>query len=212
MQPSITTQTMALAAICQALTLVKAVAKTTDVDQHELDTILSSVAILEAETPEDIYGGSLTTLQTGYKVLLQQLGDNPNKDVEVTRYAVAVLALEKRLSKSGSNMAALGKRLQQLARQLEHFSISDDTMLASLADIYIECISTLGTRIQVAGQPELLKQTHVQHKVRALLLAAVRAAVLWRQAGGSRLHLLFKRKQLVHEAKQTLNRLPDTDT
>lgn len=202
---------MALAAMCQALTLVKAVAKTTDVDQNELDTILSSVAILEAETPEDIYGGSLTTLQTGYKVLLQQLGDNPNKDVEVTRYAVAVLALEKRLSKSGSNMAALGKRLQQLARQLEHFSISDDTMLASLADIYIECISTLGTRIQVAGQPELLKQTHVQHKVRALLLAAVRAAVLWRQAGGSRLHLIFKRKQLVHEAKQTLNRLPDTD-
>lgn len=202
---------MALAAMCQALTLVKAVAKTTDVDQHELETMLRSVAILDAETPEDIYGGSLAALHTGYKVLLQQLGDNPNKDVEVTRYAVAVLALEKRLSKSGSNMAALGKRLEQLARQLEHFAIGDDTMLASLADIYIECISTLGTRIQVAGQPELLKQTHVQHKVRALLLAAVRAAVLWRQAGGSRLHLLFKRKHLVHEAKQVLNQLPDTD-
>lgn len=201
---------MALAAMSQALTLVKAVAKTTDVNSHELETMLRSVAILDAESPEDIYGGSFNALRTGYTVLLQQLGDNPNKDVEVTRYAVAILALEKRLSKSGSNMAALGKRLQQLARQLEHFAITDDTMLASLADIYIECISTLGTRIQVAGQPELLKQTHVQHKVRALLLAAVRAAVLWRQAGGSRLHLLFKRKQLVHEARQTLNQLPDT--
>lgn len=211
MQPSITTQTMALAAVCQALTLVKAVAKTTDVDQHELETLLNSVAILEAETPEDIYGGSFTSLRTGYQVLLQQLGDNPNKDVEVTRYAVAVLALEKRLNKNGATMNALGKRLQQLARQLEHFSMGDDTMLASLADIYIDCISTLGTRIQVAGQPELLKQTHVQHKVRALLLAAVRGAVLWRQAGGSRLHLLFKRKQLVQEAKRTLNTLPDEE-
>ncbi|MCC5851204.1 MAG: high frequency lysogenization protein HflD [Alkalimonas sp.] len=204
MQADVSTQTMALAALCQALSLVKAVAKTTDVDEAELERMLSSVAMLDAESPLAIYGGSYQHLRTGYQVLLQQLGDNPNKDVEITRYVVAVLALERRLAKSRSNMAALGKRLQELARQLEHFRITDDTLLANMADIYIECISTLGTRIQVAGQPELLKQSRVQHKVRALLLAAVRAAVLWRQAGGSRWHLLFKRKQLVHEARQAL--------
>lgn len=204
MQANVSTQVMALAALCQALSLVKAVAKTKDVDQDELELMLGSVAILDADTPMDIYGGELRHLRSGYQVLLQQLGDNPHKDVEVTRYVVAVLALERRLAKSSSNMAALGKRLQQLARQLEHFSITDDTLLSNMADIYIECISTLGTRIQVAGQPELLKQTQVQHKVRALLLAAVRAAVLWRQAGGSRWHLLFKRKQLVHQARLAL--------
>ncbi|MEN3158658.1 high frequency lysogenization protein HflD [Alkalimonas sp. NCh-2] len=204
MQASFSTQVMALAALCQALSLVKAVAKTKEVDPTELELMLNSVAILDADTPLDIYGGEQRHLRSGYQVLLQQLGDNPNKDVEITRYVVAVLALERRLTKSGSNMAALGKRLQQLARQLEHFSITDDTLLANMADIYIECISTLGTRIQVAGQPELLKQTQVQHKVRALLLAAVRAAVLWRQAGGSRWHLLFKRKHLVQEARKAL--------
>ncbi len=87
---------------------------------------------------------------------------------------------------------------------MQHFAITDENIIANLADIYVECISSLGTRIQVAGQPELLKQPLVQHKVRALLLAAIRAVVLWRQAGGSRLHFIFKRKALLSEAKSVL--------
>jgi high frequency lysogenization protein len=33
--------------------------------------------------------------------------------------------------------------------------------------------------------------------IRALLLAAMRAAVLWRQRGGNRLRLIFQRKHML---------------
>ena len=172
--------------------------------------MLNSVAVIDAEQPLSIYGDNAANLATGLKLIVDQLGDKPQKDVELTRYIVGVLALERRLHKNAGNLKQLGDKLQHLQRQLQHFAVTDDNMLASLADIYSTCISSLGGRIQIYGQPELLKQQSVQHKVRALLLAAIRSAVLWRQAGGSRLNFIFKRRKLVAQAKQMLAQLPSS--
>ncbi|MDX1390830.1 MAG: high frequency lysogenization protein HflD [Rheinheimera sp.] len=208
MQHSVSTQIIALAGLCQALKLVQKVARSNDADGNALALILSSVAAIDADEPLQIYGGDAANLHTGLQLIIDQLGDKPQKDVELTRYIVGALALERRLNKTPANMKKLGDKLQHLQRQLQHFAITDDNMLANLADIYSECISSLGGRIQIYGQPELLKQSAVQHKVRALLLAAIRAAVLWRQAGGSRLNFIFKRRKLVAQAKQMLAQLP----
>lgn len=207
MDKSLSTQIIALAGLCQALQKVQQVARHNNVDQQELAQVLTSVAVINPETPLDIYGGQLENLVAGLTLVADQLGDKPQKDVELTRYVVGVLALERRLSKTPANIKKLGDKLQHLQRQLQHFAITDDNMLSNLADIYSECISSLGARIQIFGQPDLLKQTSVQHKVRSLLLAAIRSAVLWRQAGGSRLHFIFKRRQLVAAAKQALAEL-----
>lgn len=210
MQYSLSTQIIALAALCQALKLVQQVARSTEVDKEALSLILQSVAVIDAERPLQIYGDDTANLQDGFKLIVDQLGDKPQKDVELTRYIVGVLALERRLAKTPANLARLGDKLQHLQRQLQHFTVLDDNMLANLADIYADCISSLGGRIQIYGQPQLLKQPAVQHKVRALLLAAVRAAVLWRQAGGSRLNFIFKRRKLVEQARQMLAQLPSS--
>lgn len=210
MQYSLSTQIIALAALCQALKLVQQVARSSELDKEALSLILQSVAVIDAELPLQIYGDDAANLQDGFKLIVDQLGDKPQKDVELTRYIVGVLALERRLAKTPANLARLGDKLQHLQRQLQHFTVLDDNMLANLADIYADCISSLGGRIQIYGQPELLKQPAVQHKVRALLLAAVRAAVLWRQAGGSRLNFIFKRRKLVEQARQMLAQLPSS--
>ncbi|HSG50502.1 MAG TPA: high frequency lysogenization protein HflD [Rheinheimera sp.] len=207
MEHSITNQIIALAGICQALKLVQQVARSASVEQADMALMLSSIAMINADEPVQIYGGEMKALETGLTLIVDQLGDKPQKDVELTRYIVGVLALERRLNKTSAQLKKLGDKLQHLERQLQHFSITDDNMIANLADIYSDCISSLGGRIQIYGQPELLKQTSVQHKVRALLLAAIRSAVLWRQAGGSRLHFIFKRRKLVAEAKQQLSHL-----
>lgn len=207
MEHSLTNQIIALAGICQALKLVQQVARSTSVEQADMALMLSSIAMINADEPLQIYGGKMKALETGLTLIVDQLGDKPQKDVELTRYIVGVLALERRLNKTPAQLKKLGDKLQHLERQLQHFSITDDNMIANLADIYSDCISSLGGRIQIYGQPELLKQTSVQHKVRALLLAAIRSAVLWRQAGGSRLHFIFKRRKLVAEAKQQLSHL-----
>ncbi|MDP5137043.1 high frequency lysogenization protein HflD [Rheinheimera baltica] len=208
MEYSFSTQVFALAGLCQAVKLVQDVARNTEHDKSALAIMLNSVAVVNANDSIEVYGNSASNLRTGLQLLVDQLGEKPQKDMELTRYIVGVLALERRLNKSSANLAKLGNKLQRLEQQLQHFSITDDTMLASLADTYSECISSLGGRIQIYGQPELLKQAAVQHKLRALLLAAIRSAVLWRQAGGSRLNFLFKRRKLVAQAKQMLAQLP----
>lgn len=210
MHYSLSTQIIALAGLCQALKLVQQVARSSELDKDALSLMLNSVAVIDAEQPLQIYGNEAANLRTGLQLIIDQLGDKPQKDVELTRYIVGVLALERKLSKTPAHLAKLGDKLQHLQRQLQHFSVLDDNMLANLADIYSDCISSLGGRIQIYGQPDLLKQPAVQHKVRALLLAAIRAAVLWRQAGGSRINFIFKRRKLVAQAKQMLAQLPSS--
>ena len=102
-------------------------------------------------------------------------------------------------------MAMMGQRLDQVKRQLHHFTVDDEAVIANFASIYSDIISPLGTKINITGTPSHLQQKAVQQKIRALLLAGVRAAILWRQVGGKRRHLVFRRKELIQIAKQQLS-------
>ncbi len=70
-------------------------------------------------------------------------------------------------------------------------------MVKALAEIYTSTVSTLTPRIMVQGEPGILQATESRDMIRALLLAGMRAAVLWRQCGGSRIRLIFKRKAML---------------
>ena len=54
------------------------------------------------------------------------------------------------------------------------------------------------------SNPLYLTNPANQNRIRALLLAGVRAAILWRQSGGSRLTLLLRRKALLAEGQRLL--------
>jgi len=207
MNQSISTQVLALSAICLAVRAVQQVARGEALEPGVLQILLQSIAEQNPAEAVDIYGGKLANLAGGYHILAAQLGDQPRKDLELTRYVMAVLVLERLLNKSKDSLGAVGKRIERLQQQLQHFQVTDDNIIASIADIYVEHISPLGNRIQIAGVPEQLKQSAVQQKIRALLLAAVRSAVLWRQAGGRRYHFLFQRKALLRETQQVLQQL-----
>ncbi len=207
MNQSVSTQVMALSALCLAVRAVQQIARGEVLESGVLSTLLQSVAEQNPADAIDVYGGKLANLQGGYHILAAQLGDQPRKDLELTRYVMAVLALERLLNKSTDSLGAVGKRIERLQQQLQHFQATDDNIIASIADIYVEHLSPLGNRIQIAGVPEQLKQSAVQQKIRALLLSAVRAAVLWRQSGGRRYHFLFQRKSLLRETQQVLQQL-----
>jgi len=104
-------------------------------------------------------------------------------------------------------MSQLGDRIDTLVRQTEHFSIMDEQMIGNCASIYLDVVSPIGPRIQVSGTPSILQQQFNQQKVRALLLSGIRSAVLWRQVGGKRRHLIFGRKKMVEQAKILLARI-----
>lgn len=205
---SIEKQTITMAAICQVAALVQKIARTGSNIDDELKIMLESVIVTSPDNTLEVYGNELAHLKTGLTALVEQLGNQTKqKDPELTRYVVSLLGLERRLDAKRNQLSLLGERIEQCQRQLAHYDIDSETLIASLASIYSDLLSPLGTPIQVAGEPERLKHTGNQHKIRALLLAGIRSSVLWRQVGGKRRNILFGRSKMVACAQQLLNQI-----
>lgn len=204
MKDNLALRTMAFAGVCQAAHLVQQLARHGRCDEEALRQALNSILITDPKHPQDVFGEH-PDLGDGYQAMVEQLGSNKNpKNTELTRYVVSMVALERKLSARREILAMLGERISQVKRQLHHFELLDEPVLANLAGIYSELISPIGPRIQVGGIPAHLQQPIIQHKIRALLLAGIRACVLWRQVGGRRRHILFSRKRMVQAAQAAL--------
>ena len=205
-------QTITFAAICQVAYQVQQVSRTGQIADEEFNILLKSIIETTPVNTLAVYGGDLVHIKKGLELLIDHLGNdndkrnsNKQKDPEFTRYIISLINLERRLAKQPKQLSVLGERINATERQLEHFSLTSDTLIASFASIYSDIISPLGHKIQVTGEPSILKQSVNQYKIRALLLAGIRAAVLWRQVGGKRRHILFSRKKIVDTAKELLS-------
>lgn len=203
-------QTLTFAAICQVAAYVQNVSRQGSIDEQAFSVLLNSLIEMTPANTLAVYGGDIANLKPGLELIITHLSDssaankNKEKDPEFTRYVISLINLERRLAKKPKQLSILGERLEASKRQLEHYPIISDTLLASFASIYSDIISPLGARIQVTGEPSILKQKNNQHTIRALLLSGIRAAVLWRQVGGKRRNILFSRKKIVDTAKQLL--------
>ncbi len=190
---------MALAGLLQALTLVQEVARTGSAPEGAMAASLGS--LLETDPPdvEAVYGGP-TGVSLGLRRLREAL-EGRVQDPELLRYTAAVLHLERRLRRDPERLAAIRQVMERVRAQCRHFPVTHENIVATLADCYVEHISSLGPRILVKGTPEQLARPEVANSIRALLLAAIRSAVLWHQCGGSRWQLLFGRARLLRQAE-----------
>ncbi|GAB7219832.1 high frequency lysogenization protein HflD [Vibrio comitans] len=198
-------RTIAFAGICQAVALVQQVAKDGHCNSAAFET---SVAAIINTNPSDTVSvfGNERDLKVGLECLARGI-DSSATGNELTRYVISLMALERKLSQRRDSMAQLGDRIQQIERQTEHFDLFEEQMISNLASVYLDVVSPIGPRIQVTGNPAMLQQTSVQSKVRALLLSGIRSAVLWRQVGGKRRHLIFGRKKMIEQAEILLARI-----
>ena len=145
-------RTMAFAAICQAAHLVQQVARTGQCEDEALRHALQGILVTDPESPHDVF--TEANLQDGYKTIVEQLGNSSTpKNAELTRYVISLVALERKLAGRRDVLNMLGERISQVKRQLHHFDLLDEQVLANLASIYSEHISPIGPRIQVAGTP-----------------------------------------------------------
>ena len=206
MSDRLSIRTMAFAGICEAAFLVQRVARHGSCDEEAIRHMLGSILNTDPKTPEEVLAGH--PMLDGYKAIVEQLGNGTaQKNAELTRYVVSLIALERKLSRRQDTLNLLGERISQVKRQLHHFDLLDDQVLSNLAGIYSDHISPIGPRIQIAGNPVYLQQPLVQHKVRALLLAGLRSVVLWRQVGGQRRQILFGRKKMVQAAQAAIRHI-----
>lgn len=208
-------RTLALAGIFQATQLVQQIARRGMVDQEVFAASIKSIFKIDATTPADVYGGERNVL-SGCKVLLNQLGagegakTGKSKDIEVTKYAINIMVLERKLKKESGLLQKITAGIEKAQTQAEHFTNTHDNVIASLADVYSHTISTLSPRVMVNGEHNHLANPDNANKIRALLLAAMRSAVLWDQCGGSRWLIMFKRKMFLEEAERILRDNPRT--
>lgn len=198
--------TLALAGICQAARLVQQLAHEGQADNDAVDVMIQSIINNNPSSVADVYGNNPQNLRIGLEAFAGMFNMTGTQGIntEITRYMLGIMLLERRLYKTPGAMNDLGKRIDNLEHQRDHFGLSQEAMLNTIAGIYVDNISPLGPRIQVTGSPEILRNTLVQAKVRSLLLSGIRSAVLWRQTGGNRLQLLFSRSRLVDTAKRIL--------
>lgn len=199
-------RTIALAAIFQAAGLVRKLAYSGSADRDQVKTMIESLFSNDAPTIEAIYG-STDQLRYGFKLVDGVLKD-PSRGPEaqeITRYAIGLLHLQKQLDKNPDMGKKLIEGIADAQRQLDYFEDSlNPAVISKLADLYKQTISTLGPKIIVKGEQTHLGNEATANEVRALLLAGIRAAVLWQQAGGNKLKLMFSRKKTMEIARRYL--------
>lgn len=197
-------RTLALCGIVQACELVNQVARRGIADSVAIETSIGSLFAFDPESVEAVYGGS-GRLLTGLRHLRDFLRGKTARDNRVTRYVVAVLRVERSLRARDDLLAAIHERLVEISTRRDEGPVSDPNVLGEIADLYTATISTLTPRILVNGEPQHLREANNVNRIRSLLLAAVRSAVLWRQCGGSRLQILFGRRRVLEEAERLIS-------
>lgn len=198
---TLTNQALALAGLAQATMLVHQLATTGNAETAPLQASIGSLLAIDAENVPAIYGG-LTGLRAGITRLEAQLAQAGRIAYpEEARYAALLIVLERQFSKRPDLQQKVRQGIERAQRQTEMFGLLHDNVLAGLGDLYHETISTLQPRVMVRGEPQYLSPPEAVNRIRALLLAGIRAALLWRQCGGSRWKFLFQRQRILQELR-----------
>jgi high frequency lysogenization protein len=193
---------IALAGIYQAALCVRQVARQGTVDTDLMEPCIYSLFQTEAADVPAVFGPK--GVAPGARVLVGQLAGGEPRDLELTRYVVELLKRERMLASRQVIVGTIADGIEAARAKLDHFPLLHPNLLAHLADVYEQTVSRMEPRIMVRGEPLYLQNPDNQSRIRAMLLAGVRAAWLWRQVGGSRWQILLRRKRLLEAGRDYL--------
>lgn len=192
-------RTIALAGILQASEQVQSLARKGTADEAARLASLKSILVLDAVSTPAVFGG-LEGVQNGLRILANGILVSPaGNDIELLRYTMTLLNLQSQLAKDND-------RFRQFGAEVENLSAVESERLAhACSDIYQRYISKLQPQVIVQGEEEYLQIPEIQEGVRSLLLAGIRAAVLWQQKGGGRFKLMWERTRMRNAATALLS-------
>ena len=199
---------IALGGLFQAARLARDIARTGACDVQALAASRETLFDFEPQSVEMVFGGRQGVAH-GLRTLFGQLDRPEQRDLEIARYVISLLHLCDRLMRSDRSMQELHDDLAALARKRAHFELGDSVQHEQLAQIYQDRISLLGPRIMIRGEPLHLQNPENAARIRVALLAGIRAAVLWRQAGGRKWQLLLLRRSIARAARDIIDQLGD---
>jgi high frequency lysogenization protein len=205
MNRDLRSRTIALAGLYQAAWLVRQTARGSTRDPQATHASMQSLFAIDAASVTAVFGG-LRSLGTGLEVLSGQLdGTSGRRDLELTSHVISLLHLARQLLRDRTMAEHIATGIQRLADAGADADLDEPARIAALATLYEQTISTLSPRVMVHGEPSLLENAETRNRIRSLLLAGIRAAVLWHQCGGSRWRLIVERRRML-ECVRTLLR------
>lgn len=197
---------IALAGIYQAAGCTLSIAHRGLADEVAMAASLYSVFQTDAADVPAVYQG-LHRVAPGLRQLVAQIQGREARDMELTRYVISLILLERRLARNPDRLERIAAGIEAARADLAHLSLLHPSILAQLADIYTRTLSSLRPRVMVKGKELYLRHPEQINRVRALLLAGIRAARLWRQVGGTRWQILFGRRALLQGAMALLEEI-----
>lgn len=194
---------LALAGLLQSLKIVRQIATTGQAETEPLAVVVESLFRIDADTADAVYGGA-NRLWPGLRGLVEQLEGGNARDPALLALARGVLQVERSFMRTPKAQQAVFDGLNDIGRQREHFGPTHPTVLGRLGELYAASVSPLRPRVLVQGNPAYLGEPTVVAEIRAVLLAALRSAVLWRQVGGSYWDFFLRRRPMIQTARSLL--------
>lgn len=198
-------QSLALAGMFQVAVLIDALALTGNCDNEAFSGSFDSLFTFDAETTRDVYG-ELSRLNQGFTALDAYLGGATKPTSRnIAYYVLSMLKIARVLMANQQLSDRLFDGLQNIERRSREFELSRGSVIGQIDGLYQETISNLDPRILVRGEQHHLLNDDTAARIRTLLLAGIRSAVLWKQLGGSKWKLLLARKRYVAAARRFMS-------
>jgi high frequency lysogenization protein len=198
-------QTLALAGMFQAAALVNELAMHGVCDATEFECSFNSLFTIDAGSTREALG-DVVCLSRGFTALGDYLGgENRSPGRNIAYYLLSMLKLSSQILREEDLSEKLLMGLQRIETDRVDFDLSRHSLMHKIDGLYQDCISGLSPRIIVRGEQNYLRNDDNAAKVRVLLLAGIRAAVLWQQLGGNRWSLFWSRKKYVATAHKFLS-------
>ncbi len=197
----ISERTIALAGLIQASSQVQALAREGVAEPVFYAACIKSILVLDAVNTPAIYGG-LEGLKKGLQLINEGVMQSTDPmSMELLRYTMTIMQLQNQLYKNQD-------RFGQFAKEVEGLSaFPEEDMAAACSAVYQKYVSSMQPQVIVQGEEHHLQKEYVPPQIRALLLAALRSAVLWQQKGGGRFRLVWERTRMRNAARSLLTAL-----
>ena len=194
--------TYAFAALVESLYQITLISHSGVINKGTVDPLLKGVLKTESMLSTNIY--PLASLKNGLTFFTDKsLGEQALK--EINYYIPNIFRLASVYLGRRQERDDLEKQIGRIKELLSHQENKSLFVAKHLAEWYATEISQTNIfALQIFGAKEHLGKDVNLIYIRALLVSALRACILWKQLGGNQMNFVFNRSKMIISARQML--------